>query len=311
MLAVTTAVFLPLLAQGDLFGAPVRGNVSPLSVSVAAGAFLFGIGMQLGGSCASGTLFTVGGGSVRMVVTLAAFIAGSALGAGHAPAWQALPSLGSFSMLDEFGLGGALLASLLRFTAIWVGAAWLERRRHRLLEAEPPWPSARGWLHGPWPLVAGALALAAVNIATLALAGRPWGITSAFALWGSKLAAAAGIDVASWAYWQTPARAAQLSGRLWDDITTVMNFGIVLGALIAAGLAGRFEPIWRIPRRSLVAAIIGGLLLGYGARLAYGCNIGAFFSGVSSSSLHGWLWFVAALGGNFIGTRLRPYFGMG
>jgi len=66
-----------------------------------------------------------------------------------------------------------------------------------------------------------------------------------------------------------------------------MNIGIVLGALAAASLAGKWAPAARIPTRSLVAAIIGGLMLGYGARLAYGCNIGAFFSGIASGSLHG------------------------
>ena len=57
--------------------------------------------------------------------------------------------------------------------------------------------------------------------------------------------------------------------------------------------------------RSLVAAVVGGLLLGYGARLAYGCNIGAYFSGIASGSLHGWVWLVAALG-YVVGTDLRP-----
>ena len=89
-----------------------------------------------------------------------------------------------------------------------------------------------------------------------------------------------------------------------------MDFGIVLGALLAAALAGKFKPEWRIAPRSLAAAVIGGLLLGYGARLAYGCNIGAYFSGIASSSLHGWLWLVAALGGSILGTRLRPLFGL-
>ncbi|WP_323156290.1 YeeE/YedE thiosulfate transporter family protein, partial [Pseudomonas oryzihabitans] len=62
------------------------------------------------------------------------------------------------------------------------------------------------------------------------------------------------------------------------------------------------------PARSLIAAVLGGLLLGYGARLAYGCNIGAYFSGIASGSLHGWLWLVAAFAGNSLGVRLRPFF---
>jgi uncharacterized protein len=93
-------------------------------------------------------------------------------------------------------------------------------------------------------------------------------------------------------------------------VTSVMDIGIVLGAMLAAALAGRYAPVWRLPMRSLVAAIVGGLLLGYGARLAYGCNIGAYFSGIVSGSLHGWLWLVAAFFGNVVGTRLRPMFGL-
>jgi len=166
------------------------------------------------------------------------------------------------------------------------------------------------WLRGPWPLVAGAVGLAVVNVATLVLAGRPWGVTSAFALWGSKLVGAAGVDVASWPYWQPAARAAELRAGVLNDVTTVMDFGILLGALTASGLAGRFAPSWRVPLRSLAAAVVGGLLLGYGARIAYGCNIGAYFSGIASTSLHGWLWFAAAFAGNAVGARLRPYCGL-
>ena len=109
-------------------------------------------------------------------------------------------------------------------------------------------------------------------------------------------------------WFNTGARAlklADLRGSLANDVTSVMDFGLMLGALCAAALAGRFAPEWRISTRALVTAVVGGLLLGYGARIAYGCNIGALFSGIASGSLHGWLWFAAALLGNAAGTRLR------
>ena len=51
-------------------------------------------------------------------------------------------------------------------------------------------------------------------------------------------------------------------------------------------------------------AALGGLLLGYGARIAYGCNIGAYFSGIASSSLHGWIWGITAFAGSILGTHL-------
>ena len=319
MLAATTIVFLPLIAQGEAFGSPLRGSVAPLALSGIVGAFLFGIGMQLGGGCASGTLYTAGGGSTRMFVTLGGFIGGSVLGAWHLPAWDGQPSIGTFSLLENFGLPAGLGVNLLMLGSIVALSLFVDRRRRARKASAATQPasaiqtaalrsSRHTWLSGPWPLLAGAAALALVNIATLLLAGRPWGVTAAFALWGSKLIAVFGADVAAWPYWSTPGRAAALNDSILVDITSVMNIGIVLGAALAAGLAGRYAPLWRIPLRSLLAAAIGGVLLGYGARLAYGCNIGAFFSGISSSSMHGWLWFAAAFVGNIAGTRLRPAF---
>ena len=313
MLALASAIFLPALASGSLFGQPVSGAIAPAGTSVLVGAFLFGVGMQLGGGCASGTLFTVGGGSARMVVTLAAFIAGSVIGTLHAPWWYAQPGLGTVSLGRTMGVGPALALQLGVFAAVWLGSLAWERRRHGGAppdDTSTPGPTlGQRLLRGPWPLLWGALALALLNALTLVLAGHPWSITFAFGLWGAKLLAAAGVEVAAWPFWTWPYPASALRNSVFAETTSVMNIGIVLGALLAAGLAGRFRPSWRVPLGSLAAAVIGGLLLGYGARLAYGCNIGAFFSGVASGSLHGWLWIAAGLAGNFLGMRLRPFFG--
>ena len=311
MLAVGVALFFPVLSAGTLLGTPVAGLVSPAGTSVIVGAFIFGIGMQLGGGCASGTLYTVGGGSTRMIVTLIAFIAGSVIGTAHMPFWTSLPQLKPVSLVNTLGLAPALTLNWIVFALIAALTILVEKRRHgRLVPASPRPAHASPWLHGPWPLAAGAIALVVLNFATLALSGRPWGVTSAFALWGAKAASLAGVDTASWAYWSTKANAAALAAPITQDKTSVMDIGIVLGAMAAAALAGRYAPVWRLPLRSFVAAVAGGLLLGYGARLAYGCNIGAYFSGILSGSLHGWLWLVFAFLGNVIGTRLRPWFGL-
>ena len=65
LLAVAILLFAPFLAGGGAFGRQVAGAVAPVGVSMAFGALLFGIGMQLGGGCASGTLSTAGGGTWR------------------------------------------------------------------------------------------------------------------------------------------------------------------------------------------------------------------------------------------------------
>lgn len=310
MLALAVLLFFPALGAGTLFGQPVTGLVAPAGVSVIVGAFIFGIGMQLGGGCASGTLFTVGGGNARMLVTLLFFICGSLIATQHVDWWFALPSLPPISIVKSLGVLPALVLSLVVFAAIAGLTVSLEKRRHGALET-PVSSGHPGWrrlLRGPWPLVWGAVALALLNYATLALAGRPWGITSAFALWGAKVASGLGVDVGSWVFWQSPGNA-KAPRTMPMSITLVMSSHTgAARALLAAGLAGRFAPSLNIPRRSLVAAVLGGLLLGYGSRLAYGCNIGAYFSGIASGSLHGWLWLVAAFIGNGVGVRLRPWF---
>jgi uncharacterized membrane protein YedE/YeeE len=312
MLALAVLLFFPALAAGSLFGQPVSGLVAPVGAHIILGAFLFGIGMQLGGGCASGTLFALGGGSVRMAVVLVFFIAGSVAGAAHLPFWLSLNNLGPVSLIREFGLWPALIGQLAVFALIAGVTVVLERRRHGALERPAPSPR-QGFarlLRGPWPLLAGAVLLALLNFATLAIAGRPWGITAAFALWGSQVLDALGTDVAFWDYWATPAQQAALQASVLTDVTSVMDFGLVGGAFLAAALAGRIRPEWRIPPRSLLAAVLGGVLMGYGARLGFGCNIGAYFSGLASASLHGWIWLPAAFAGNWLGTKLRPAFGL-
>jgi uncharacterized membrane protein YedE/YeeE len=310
LLALAVILFFPALSNGTLFGNEVRGNISPAGIGVIAGAFMFGIGMQLGGGCASGTLFTAGGGNARMLVTLLFFVIGSLLGTIHFDWWVSLPSVPPTSLFQLFGAAGGIAVSLILFAAIAAITIFVERRRHGTLEQAAASPR-HGWqryLRGPWPLVAGAVALVALNFLTLAIAGRPWGITSAFALWGAKGAQLIGIDPTQWAYWRTPGNAKALSQSVLADVTSVMDFGIIAGAMLAATLAGRFAPSLDIPLRSVLAAVVGGLLLGYGARIAYGCNIGAYFSGIASGSLHGYLWAVAAFAGNVLGVRLRPWF---
>lgn len=312
MIALTTIVFLPLLHQGSLFGQGVVGAVAPTGIAVLAGSFLFGIGMQLGGGCASGTLYTAGGGNTRMMVTLVAFIAGSLLGSLHLPWWLETPSLQIGSILEETGLFPALGLQLALLGGVAALTLHLEKRRHGAIErSQVTAPrSLRTLIQGPWPLLWGAIGLAFLNIATLAVSGHPWSITFGFALWGAKIGGALGLDVAGWTFWTWPFPANALNRSVFADETSVMNFGILIGAALAAGLAGKMAPARRIPLRSVLAAVIGGVLMGYGARLAFGCNIGAFFSGIASSSLHGWLWFASALAGTFIGARLRPLFAL-
>ena len=207
------------------------------------------------------------------------------------------------------GWGPALALQLALLWVIYVALQRSGGRNRRSLWWEDGF-SGKSLLRGPWPLLLGAGLLALFNWATLLIAGHPWSITWAFTLWGAKAATAVGWDAASSGFWSGGFPGRALAGPVFADVTSIMNIGIVIGALVAASLAGRVSPTLRVSLASLLAAAIGGLLLGYGARLAYGCNIGAMFSGIASTSLHGWVWLVFGVAGNFIGVRLRPLFNL-
>jgi uncharacterized membrane protein YedE/YeeE len=313
LLAATAILFAPFLAAGvSPTGVEVAGYVAPLGFGVVIGATIFGLGMQIGGACASGTLYAVGSGHTAILLTLAGFVVGATVGAAHMGWWEATPSLGPVNLGDVFGgpLGG--LAVTLGVLALIAAATVVIGRRRNPPPVEPVATTtgiARA-LRGAWPLWVGALALAVLNLAVLLVSGAPWGVTTAFALWGSKAAGALGLaDPSTWAFWSGP-RAAVLEGSVLAESTGLTNFGIMVGALIASALAGAFTLHRRIPGRLALGAVIGGLLMGYGARLAYGCNIGAYLGGIASMSLHGWVWGVMALLGTWIGLRARPFFGL-
>ena len=315
MIATASLLFAPILARGEGFGGVATGGyVAPITLGLFVGAALFGIGMQLGGACASGTLYATGSGHVPVFVTLGGFVGGSVLGIATVQWWRPGGTFGvvfsePISFAERFGWAGGVAVNLTLLGAIALIAEVVRRRR----DAPPiqPVPSTSGAariLRGSWPLWVGALVLAGLNALVLLTSGRPWGVTGAFRLWGSKLVAATGLaDPASWPGW---AGSPALEQSILLDNTSVTNLGIVLGALVASGLAGTFRLHRSTPRNVVAAHSIGGVMMGYGAAIAFGCNIGAYFSGIASFSLHGWLWGVAALGGTWVGLRLRPLFGL-
>jgi uncharacterized membrane protein YedE/YeeE len=314
LLGTTATLFALIIGTGTgLFGSVPAPSAGPLGVGLLVGAFLFAVGMQLGGACASGTLFAVGSGQSTIVLTLGGFIVGSTLAAWQYGLWGDLPALDPVVFSDHVGWGGSLAVTLVALAAVVLVSRRVQARRNPPPVGAPP--SARGTLarvvRGSWPLAAGALVIAVLGGAVLLVSGGAWGITSAFALWGSKLVGVLGGSPESWAFWQEPKNAEQLAGPVLADKTSLTDLGIMIGAAVAAAAGGVWTLHRGVPWRMAVAAVLGGVLMGIGARLAGGCNIGAYLAGIASGSLHGWIWGAVALAGTWAGLRLRPYFGLG
>lgn len=314
LLGTTATLFALIIGTGSgLFGSVPAPSAGPIGVALLIGAFLFAIGMQLGGACASGTLFAVGSGQGTIVLTLLGFITGSTLAAWQFGLWNNLPALDPYVMSDHIGWFGSWAMTIAALAAIWFIARAVQARRTPPPVGTPP--SARGALRrtvrGSWPLAAGAVVLAVLGAGVLLVSGGAWGVTSAFALWGSKVVGALGGAPEAWAFWQQPDSAAQLSGPVLADKNSLTDIGIMVGAAVAAAAGGVWQLHRNIPARTALAAVIGGILMGVGARLAGGCNIGAYLAGIASGSLHGWIWAIVAILGTWAGLRLRPLFGLG
>lgn len=315
LLGLACLLIVPVVT-GGIEG--TAGAIAPVSVSLVVGSFMFGLGMQLGGGCGSGTLFTVGAGNLRMVLTLAFFIIGSVVGTVHLPFWLDAPGTDPIQLASSLGPWGAIALQWAVLAALW----WLVGRRekrmtgktsHGLLERDRSVSVMRTLLTGRWPFLWAAVVLAVGNLLTVILSGTPWGVTFAFALWGAKIAQFIGIDMTQVEFWTWDYGALALRDSLLVNVPSVMNFGLLLGAMLAAGLANKYNAGSQNPLvlRSVLAAVIGGSLMGYGARLGFGCNIGAMFSGIASASVHGWIWFASAFVGSLLGIRARPFFGLG
>jgi uncharacterized membrane protein YedE/YeeE len=312
LLGTTATLFALVIGTGTgLFGAEPAPSAAPLGVGLVLGAFLFGLGMQLGGACASGTLFAVGSGQSTIVLTLFGFIAGSVLYTWAFPLVADLPALPAFVLSEHIGWFGSWAVTIVALLAVVAVSRAVQARRNPPPTGVPP--TARGAariLRGSWPLWVGAVVLAVLGAGVLVVSGGAWGITGAFALWGAKALQAIGLHPETWAYWQQPSQAKALAGSVFADKTSLTDIGIMIGAALAATAGGAWVVHRSIPWRTALAAVVGGILMGVGARLASGCNIGAYLAGIASGSLSGWIWGLAAIAGTWVGLRGRALFGL-
>jgi hypothetical protein len=272
----------------------LQAALGPPSVSLVLGAFVFGLAMQISDGCGSGTLYKAGMGVPLNMAILPLFAFGSFLGAAHLDKWLSLGEADPVSLVQSWGAGSTIAATWMALLAIGIGvrvfAGW-----------------GRTWIDRRW--LWGALALAVLAALNLAIAGQPWGVVYGFGLWAAKIAqASGGFDGATNAFWSQAGNAHRLSQSLLLDVTSITNIGILGGALWVAARSG-VGAEKRLTPKQWAIGLVAGFVLGYSSRLAFGCNIGALLSGISTGSLHGWIWLPVAFAGTLVGVRVRRHFG--
>jgi len=284
------AIFaIPLIEN---YSSEITGAAAQIGYAMVLGAFVFGAAMQVVLGCGSGTLVNAGSGNIVALIALPFFALGSFLGAYHLFWWTDLGVLPVQKLTGWGGVGITLAMICFVAMALW----W---------KAEPQFRRI------PKRLIFAALIVSFLALANLVVAGQPWGVVYGLGLWVAKGAHYSAIDLSGSIFWAAPASLERINASVLTDYTSLTNIGIVMGAfLVAFWRGGLSQPVPQLRIKAWVWAAIVGLLMGYASRLAFGCNVGAFFSGISTGSLHGWVWFIAAFIGSYVGILLRPRFGL-
>lgn len=127
-----------------------------------------------------------------------------------------------------------------------------------------------------------------------------WAVTGEFTRLAGHVMALFGADVSNWAYFNLIG----MKGTTFTRTDGWIVWGMFAGALIMVLLNSNFKITVPRQKRRWLQAFAGGIVAGFGARLALGCNLAAFFTGVPQFSLHAWMFMIATAGGTFLGAKL-------
>ena len=289
-IGLVACVAIPMLA---FHPTELSGAQAPIGWAMIGGAFVFGAAMQIILGCGSGTLVNAGSGNPVSLVALPFFALGSFAGAYHIFWWTDLGSLPIMTLEGGAGLVGTLILLIIMAGIFLI----LGKKGSRSL---------------PRRYIIAAIFIAVLAICNLLVSGQPWGVVYGLGLWAAKGAVVLGFDLSSSTYWAASSSVGRLNSSVLTDYTSLTNIGMLAGAFGVSVWRNRDlgQPVPSYPLSTWFVVIVAGLALGYASRLAFGCNVGAFFSGISTGSLHGWVWFIAAFMGAFLGIRIRFVVGL-
>ena len=139
-----------------------------------------------------------------------------------------------------------------------------------------------------WPPMMGGIWIGLLSVLCFAW-DRPWGVFGGVRVWGDwvfnylGLYGTAGLNPVF-------------------STSSILSFGLLFGALGSALLSKQFA-IRMAPGIEIIKGFVGGSLMGVGAALAGGCNVGGFYTSVSAFSASGLAMMVGLFVGAYIGLR--------
>ncbi len=135
---------------------------------------------------------------------------------------------------------------------------------------------------------------------------RPWGAVGAIRNWGDWLLIKLGLygeGVLEVIGYLDDEGTIMLTKSVLFNTGSVIGIGFIVGAFISACLGGQFA--FRFPPvREYIKAMIAGVLMGIGAALAGGCNVGGMYNAIGNLSASGFAMWVGLVPGAIFGLWL-------
>jgi hypothetical protein len=299
---VVFGAWIPDLSAGYV---PPTAHIAPAGWHLLLGGAAFGLGMVLAGGCISGNLYRLGEGSLTAPVALAGTVLG--FWTGYA-SWNSLyvrvvatapvvwlpRNLGyAASLAAQLAVLGTLAALLLRFLP-----APPSRRTDPLTLGM----ACRRVFVEAWPAWLGGAAIGILATFTF-LRTRPLGVTSEISRFARMAGRGLGLVPDRLEGLDQIAGCRPLATERLLSENGIFVLSLVAGSLLAALLAGEFRLRLGRPRGHLLA-LLGGVLLGFGAMISLGCTVGTLLSGIMAFSLSGWLFMAGLIGGARAGAGL-------
>ena len=134
----------------------------------------------------------------------------------------------------------------------------------------------QAWLIKFWAPAPAVIAAGILSTYYFGITGTFWAVTGEFTRWGGQILQLFGVHAEEWGYYKL----IHLEGSPLTRIDGMMILGMFGGCFAAALWANNVK--LRMPRSRvrIMQAIVGGMIAGFGARLAMGCNLAAFFTGI-------------------------------
>lgn len=314
LLLLLTSIGFILVNQMGGSDISAGGIIYPVGLHTVIGGVIFGFGLVIAGNCVSGCLMRMGEGYLMQWFTFIGLMVGSALGAWNLGWWgpQVIEHSPQVFIPDHLGWFTTITVYIAVIAVIYCLLLWYERGT---IKGALSLSFSGASLHSSiklmgqmlfagrnWSYILGAVALSLTNILTFYFWGRPGAITGGLTHLAGWLSCRVGFLPCDWYYFN---KLIYLESRhiFLEHPLLYMSAGIVLGSFFASLLHREFRIRQPKSYKFVISALIGGTLLGYSSRVAMGCNFGGFWGGVSSFSLHGWVFGIFIFLGAYLGGK--------